>query len=1061
MIRQRSNLLRWLVLGALLLPVLIPLLNPTALPCTHDNVWHQYRIVAMRDMLRHGWVFARWVPNLALGHGYPFFNYREPVPYIAGEMLALVGMPLPLVLGLIYAVSLVVGAAGAGALADDLWGGWAGWVAAVAYGLGPYVLLDALRRGNMPESVALAVLPWLFLTMRRLIRDGGMGSFIVSSLLLSGLFLSHNISSLLLAPFLGLYTVLLSVIYRRRKHWPRAFLAVGLAALVAAWFLLPALFEQDFVQLHLSRTTRNNDFHFNFVTWREMLLTPPLGYDPDYLNPPMRIPLGIGPGLLGLVGLGWILWRGRSAARRWLAGFFGIAALGYLWLATSSSVGVWEAIPLLAFVQFPWRLVGRALLPVSLLAGAVVGEDAVFVFGRRPDAASYRVRGMVALALVAALALLAWPRTFPPKGICPEEPYPTIEDVYAYERAGWIGIDPESSYFPIWVETHPESLELAEAFMRGELPERLDADSLPAGTTIEGAVYRPLRASLVISTPEAFQARWRELYFPGWKVMVDGQPVPVSPETAPDEDSGFITFPVPAGTHEIKVWFGATPLRRGAGILTIIGLVGWIGSVGFLKWPDRQLTQTSLQRGGDARTVSGLWLGVVLGIAALRLVVGELGIAVPAPRVGSGRLPEGVTPVAHAYDVGLDLIGARLGSQTLATDEELRVELLWSASARPDVEYRTSVLLIGADGRTWSPAGTLRPRGYEPPPPTTQWQPGEYAFDPHLVSPLPGTPPGTYDVVVSLFARETLEPATLIGVQGEPLGTELSLGTVELVRPSSPATLPELGVGTSEHGGACGTLALRSMTLDRAEGAPGGLVAVHWIWEAVGTPSQVHHTTLTLIGADNKTWDRWTLAPVADWWSTDRWQAGDRWLGQHVLRLPGGLETGTYTLVARVPDCESPLAQAQISVQAPNRQWTVPSELIQSDIVFGDRIRLAGYRVDPVDADAGETLTVSLAWQAAVELETSYRVFVHLVDEEGRMVDQSDGIPASWNRPTTGWAVDEVVLDSRTVTLPEDLSSGPYTLQAGIYHLDGARLATGSGDDTVILSTIPTGVGTP
>ncbi len=449
---QRSNLLRWLVLSALLLPVFIPLLSPTALPCTHDNVWHQYRIVAMRDMLKHGWVWGRWIPNLALGYGYPFFNYREPVPYIAGELLALIGFPIPLVLGLIYAGSLLVGAMGAGMLADDLWGGLAGWVAAVAYGLGPYVLLDALRRGNMPESVALAILPWLFLSVRRLILNGRRGAFIATSLLLTALFLSHNISSLLLVPFLGLYTVLLSIIHRTQGHWPRAFLAVGLAVLIAAWFWLPALTEQDFVQLHLSRTTRNNDFHYNFVTWREMLFTPPLAYDPEYLNPPMRISLGIGPSLLGLVGLGLIIGRARSSARRWLASLFGCFTLGYLWLATSSSLVVWEAFPLLAFVQFPWRLVGRALLPVSVLAGAVVGEDAFVFLPRRSALSDFRFRSFFTLVLIAALALLAWPRTFPPKGTCVQDPNPTIADVYAYEQAGWIGIDPESSYFPIWVD---------------------------------------------------------------------------------------------------------------------------------------------------------------------------------------------------------------------------------------------------------------------------------------------------------------------------------------------------------------------------------------------------------------------------------------------------------------------------------------------------------------------------------------------------------------------------------------------------------------------------------
>lgn len=999
----------------------------------------------MRDMLKHGWVYARWIPNLALGYGYPFFNYREPVPYITGDVLALTGLPIPTVLGLIYTGSLLIGAIGAGALADDLWGGLAGWIASVAYGLGPYVLLDALRRGNMPESVALAILPWVFLSIRRLILDGKRGAFIATSLLLTGLFLSHNISSLLLVPFLGVYTVLLSVMYRRRGHWPRAFLAVGLAVLMAGWFWLPALMEQNFVQLHLSRSTRNNRFHFNFVTWHEMLLAPPPAYDPDYLNPPMRISLGIGPSVLGAIGLMLALWRGRSSAKRWLAALFGCIAIGYLWMATASSVAVWEAFPLLAFVQFPWRLVGRALLPMSLLAGAVVGDDVLSAVR------SVRFTSLLTLGMVVALTLLAWPRTFPPKGVCAQEPHPTIEDVYAYERAGWMGIDPESSYFPIWVERHPDSVELAESFTRGELPARMDAASLPDGGTIDEAVYWPLRASITLSTPDAFTARWLGLYFPGWRVMVDGQPVPVSPE----DDSGFITFPVPAGTHDVQVWFGTTPVRTAAVILTVLGLFGWIGAVLLLHWSTQDVVESHSRLSGGDRSVRVVWLGVISGLVVLRLLLGRLGVAVPAPRVAAERLPEGVDRVAHAYDVGLDLIGTRLEASTLAADEELRVDLLWTTRETPVAEYWTSVLLVGPEGRTWSPAGTLRPRGYEPAPPTTMWQAGQYAFDPHVVSPLPGTPPGTYDVVVSLFDRHTLEPAMRIGPQGQPLGSDFILGQVEVVRPAEPFSLYELGVTAPEaQGRACSGIRLHSMMLDREESAPGDLVAVRWIWEALQMPERDHRIILTLKGRGQKVWNSWTLPPVTDWWPTDRWKAGDRWLGQHVLRLPGSVETGTYTFVAHMDGCEIPLIQVPITVQAPERRWTVPDDFVAMDILFGGRIRLAGYRTDTTDVGTGETVSISLAWQAVTALETSYRVFVHLSDAEGRIVDQSDGIPASWSRPTTGWAVDEVVVETRSVTVPPDLSPGVYTIRVGVYAEDGRRLTTTEGVDHIALDMI-------
>ncbi|MDF1514853.1 MAG: hypothetical protein P1S60_13675, partial [Anaerolineae bacterium] len=189
-----------LALLLLTLPAWQPFVRTASLPCTHDNIFHYYRITAMREALKFGWFFSRWIPNLALGFGYPFFNYREPLPYWTGELLFFLGIPLPLVLGLFYAGSLVCAAWGAYTLSRDLFGDRAAWVGALAYGLGPYLLLDAYRRGNLPESIALALIPWLLVHFRRLIMHGGWGRFIRTSVLLVALFLSHNISSLLLVP---------------------------------------------------------------------------------------------------------------------------------------------------------------------------------------------------------------------------------------------------------------------------------------------------------------------------------------------------------------------------------------------------------------------------------------------------------------------------------------------------------------------------------------------------------------------------------------------------------------------------------------------------------------------------------------------------------------------------------------------------------------------------------------------------------------------------------------------------------------------------------------------
>lgn len=1048
--KVNSTLLPFLVVGLLLTPALSTLLRADSLPCTHDNLFHAFRIVAVRDLHRHGWLFSRWLPNLALGYGYPFFNYREVLPYFAGEALFALGIPLPLALGLLYAFSWLAGAWGALVLAKDLFGPVAGYVTGAAYALGPYFFLDVLRRGNLPEVVGLALIPWLLVVARRLILHGGRTCFLVMLALLVVLFLSHSISSLLLAPFLGAYVVVLAVLYRDRGFWPYAFLAVGIAVLMTAWFTLPALLERDWVQLHLSRTTRNNDFHYNFVSWREMLLTVPVDLGPDYLNPPMMVFLGLAQFMLALIGLGSELLDRSPLPNRVLTSLFALTAGGYLWLASPGSLKLWETVPLMAFVQFPWRLVGRALLPVSLLAGRGVayGLDVIArgLPGRRFSVSSRQLWAWFDTAvIILCLGLLALPMSRPPKGWCPMERVPDMRDLYALEEAGWIGMDPENSYFPIWVEQHPSDTRLADAFVQGRLPRRFDPQSLPLGGKVSMAVYRALSAIMYVETPSAFEARWLGLYFPGWEVRVDGDKVPIMPE----DDTGLMLFPVPAGKHWVEVRLGLTPARRlGVGLSLFGGLVMVISLWRGVPFRPREP--------GTAQAHSLGW------VAAAFLLIGAIlpaavwfgrGGHLPTPdltkAMTAGYLPDDMVPLGQAFAGGLVLEGYSVAQETVAADDELFVSLLWLVADSPETEVRTTVLLRGPDGQSWSLAGTARPRGYESPPPSTQWQAGQFFYDPHLVLPIAGTPPGEYEIVVSVFDVDTLAPLSVLGPDGQPVGPDLVLGRVTITRPNSPFTPASLGLASERADRRCDGLALWSITFDRQEAAPGELLTVRWIWEATRLPIDVESVTLALRDGQDDIVHTWTLSPVGVWWPPREWRAGELWLGRPTLRLPGGLESGYYVFEVEVAGCSTPLARVPVEVVAPTRNWMVPSGMKTVGVSFGDVIELAAYRVSEVAP--GSPLEIELAWRGLREMETSYRVYVHLLDESGQLVDQSDGEPLDWHRPTTGWAEGEVVVENRHVMVPE--RAGRYIIRVGLYDPSGPRLLTTDGDDGYVLGT--------
>ncbi len=77
------------------------------------------------------------------------------------------------------------------------------------------------------------------------------------------------------------------------------------------------------------------------------------------------------------------------------------------------------------------------------------------------------------------------------------------------------------------------------------------------------------------------------------------------------------------------------------------------------------------------------------------------------------------------------------------------------------------------------------------------------------------------------------------------------------------------------------------------------------------------------------------------------------------------------------------------------------------------------------------TLAVELRWLADRRPGQDWTVFVHLLDPEGQVAAQHDGVPEVGFRPTSSWAAGEVVVDTHWLVAP------------GVEALDGARLSIG------------------
>ena len=123
-----------------------------------------------------------------------------------------------------------------------------------------------------------------------------------------------------------------------------------------------------------------------------------------------------------------------------------------------------------------------------------------------------------------------------------------------------------------------------------------------------------------------------------------------------------------------------------------------------------------------------------------------------------------------------------------------------------------------------------------------------------------------------------------------------------------------------------------------------------------------------------------------------------------------------------------------------------------------DSVKLLGYDISATTARAGDDIVLRHYWQAESAPAKALHVFNHLLNDQGEIAAQVDGIPLfDSRRDTTSLDdPDEIMLGRNFILrLPDDLPPGAYTLATGLYDPQtGARLESADDADHLLITEI-------
>jgi hypothetical protein len=387
------------------------------------------------------------------------------------------------------------------------------------------------------------------------------------------------------------------------------------------------------------------------------------------------------------------------------------------------------------------------------------------------------------------------------------------------------------------------------------------------------------------------------------------------------------------------------------------------------------------------------------------------------------------------------------------------VVLEWQLKQKVSEDYKVTIYLedrwghlVGQDDRLLIDDTHLR---------TSNWEVGEVAINVYLIPVAAGTPPGEYLLKAAVYEPSTMERLPLLGSNGKPGGTSFHLGSLTVVKPSNPPSSLQI-----QHPLYMEFEEVALLGYDLAQGSvsQGETLTLALWWQALRDVEGDYLIHLQVEDKAGEIWGEVQSRPASGSYPTTEWEKGEILRDWYDLWIAPGTPPGEKRVLLRLLDGRTKeprgeLLLASLNVEGRSRLFTPPPIDNPLEAYLGEEVKLLGYDLNTKTMQPGETIYLTLYWQALAEMEESYTVFTHLLDEGDRIWGQKDSIPGGGALPTTGWLPGEIIADEYVIPVDPQAPEGEYILEVGIYLAEtGQRLPvrypSGAQENRVILATV-------
>jgi mannosyltransferase len=420
-------------------------------------------------------------------------------------------------------------------------------------------------------------------------------------------------------------------------------------------------------------------------------------------------------------------------------------------------------------------------------------------------------------------------------------------------------------------------------------------------------------------------------------------------------------------------------------------------------------------------------------------------------RLNAGQELALTPPIAHEMNINFGNQVTLLGFSQPNDDQ---VIFYWQARQPLSQDYRLNAEVIDENrSKRGQMEGNYRLAAYLYPP--WRWSLQEVVPGRHQLAWEKGTPAGDYSLRLKVTGAQG--DLDILDAQGNPQGRQTVIGPLALKTPRLER-LASVNKAAQFQGLILSDASINSLNLE-----PGELARLSMLWSR-GDGELPEKMNLFWRFTDNKL----VTIPLFDQSSSalffDQLEPGFGLRSEHLIRLPNYAAAGPAAVwIGSDEKNARMLFQLQV---LPSRRIFAPPPLSQKiDADFSGLLRLLGYSFvedSPIRASSGRcqasrgqcAIHFVLFWQALAEMDVNYTVFLHLLDDQQKVVMNLDH---GLNKEAPKLMADEIIADPLEVTFPASLPPGLYHLEIGLYNSTAPglpRLSLSNKEDRVILFNI-------